>query len=69
MSEKEAPKLDRSAFSIVSSDEHAAEELTYWHNKTPHERFEALDQTRKLLYGTDPATARLQRILEIAERA
>ncbi len=68
MRENEAPKLDRSAFSIVSRDEHAAEDLTYWHDKTPHERLEALEHTRVLLYGTDSATARLQRVLEIAER-
>jgi hypothetical protein len=60
--------LDRRAFSVVSLDEQDADEKRYWGSKTPHERLEAVELTRQLLYGYDPATARLQRILEIAQR-
>jgi hypothetical protein len=60
--------LDRRAFSVVSLDEQDADEKRYWRSKTPHERLEAVELTRQLLYGYDPATARLQRILEIAQR-
>ena len=61
--------LDRRAFSVVSLDEQDDDEKRYWRSKTPHERLEAVELTRQLLYGYDPATARLQRILEVAQRA
>jgi hypothetical protein len=32
------------------------------------ERLEALEQMRQILYGYDPATTRLQRVLTVAER-
>jgi hypothetical protein len=58
--------LDRTAFSIGSlSDD--SDEINYWHKCTPEERLEALEQTRQILYGYNPSTTRLQRILEIAE--
>ena len=39
----------------------------YWMSKTPDERFEALELLRQIAYGYDPATARLQRVLEVVE--
>ena len=57
-------RLDRSAFSVrplyAESDE-----KHYWAHKTPHERLEALEQMRQILYGYDPATTRLQRVLTV----
>jgi predicted Fe-S protein YdhL (DUF1289 family) len=62
----ELPSLDRSAFRVDSlSDE--SDERAYWKSKTPEERLEALEQLRQMIYGYDPATTRLQRVLEIAE--
>ena len=62
------PKLDRGAFSVRSlyaeSDEKA-----YWAQKTPGERLEALEQMRQILYGYDPASTRLQRILTVTQRS
>lgn len=60
-------KIDRSAFSVISLDEQEENEKRYWRSKTPHERLQAVEMTRQILYGYDPATARLQRVLEIAE--
>jgi hypothetical protein len=66
---KEDPfKIDRSAFSVISIDEQLEDEKRYWRSKTPHERLEAVELTRQILYGYDPATARLQRVLEVARR-
>ena len=55
-------KVDRHAFSVVSLDEQEEDEKRYWRSKTPHERLEAVELTRQLLYGYDPATTRLQRV-------
>lgn len=60
-------KVDRQAFSVVSLDEQDEDEKRYWRSKTPLERLEAMEITRQLVYGYDPATTRLQRVLEIAQ--
>jgi hypothetical protein len=61
-------KVNRSAFSVVSSKEQEMEERTYWHDKTPAQRLEALEITRQMVYGYNPATTRLQRVLEVVTR-
>jgi len=59
-------RLDRSAFEIVSLDD-AGDDVAYWRTKTPEERMEALELMRQIIYGYDPATTRLQRVLEIVD--
>jgi len=61
-------KIDKTAFSVVTFEEHELEEREYWKSQTPHERLEALELTRQLLYGYDPATIRFQFVLEIVEQ-
>jgi hypothetical protein len=59
-------KMDKTAFSVVSlTDE--SDEKAYWQTRTPQERLETIELLRQLNYGYDPATARLQRVLAIAE--
>jgi hypothetical protein len=62
-------RVDRKAFSVVSLKEQEEADKRYWRDKSPRERLEAVEITRQLLYGYDPASARLQRVLEIAERS
>ena len=59
-------RLDRSVFQIGSLDD-KSDEREFWRAKTPTERMEALELMRQVIYGYDPATTRLQRVLEIAE--
>ena len=59
-------KIDKSAFSIVDLHE-SGDEKKYWSSKSPQERVQAIEIMRKILYGEDATTARLQRILEITE--
>jgi hypothetical protein len=63
---EELLKVDRSAFVVTSLRE--SDESEYWLLKTPEERLQALELMRQIIYGYDPATSRLQRVLEIAER-
>jgi hypothetical protein len=60
-----AYRLDRTAFSVVPLDQQD-DEGEYWLTKTPEERIAALGYLRWLAYG-DAATARLQRVLSVAE--
>ena len=58
--------LDRSYFQVARLDE-PDDAKAYWLAKSPQERLEALEFLRQSVYGYDPATTRLQRVLEIAE--
>ena len=66
MNAVDAARLDRSVFQIVALDEDG-DERGYWRAKSPAERMDALELMRQIVYGYDPATTRLQRVLEIAE--
>jgi hypothetical protein len=60
------PRVDRTAFSVVSSfDEADTEDDAYWRSRTPAERLAHLELLRRINYG-DAATGRLQRVLELA---
>jgi hypothetical protein len=63
-----AYNLDKTAFAVgdVSGP---SDEPAFWAAKTPQERMSALEFMRVIAYGYDPATARLQRLLEVAEVA
>lgn len=59
---------DRSDSTVFSSfAEREAADRAYWHSRTPQERVAALELMRQKAYGYDPATARLQRVLEITQ--
>jgi hypothetical protein len=59
-------RLDRSVFEVASLDDEDPDKA-YWQSKSPQERMEALELLRQIIYGYDPATTRLQRVLEVAE--
>jgi hypothetical protein len=48
-------------------EEAKAVDRTNWHSRTPQERLWALELMRQKAYGYDPATARLQRVFEVAQ--
>jgi hypothetical protein len=67
MRQPEIPRLDKTKITITTlSDE--AEERKYWRSRSPAERLAALEIMRRILYGYDPSTTRLQRVLEITRR-
>jgi hypothetical protein len=59
-------QVDRTALSVTALDDDA-NDLDYWLSKTPDQRMEALELLRQVIYGYDPADARLQRILEVVD--
>jgi hypothetical protein len=61
-------RVDRSAFAVVESFDAAdAADRQFWWAQTPEARLQAAQYLREINYG-DAATARLQRVLEFAER-
>ncbi len=61
----EEQSVDRTVFEIVPLAGQG-DERAFWRAKTPAERLLALEIMRQIVYGYDPSTTRLQRILEIA---
>jgi len=61
--------IDRSALSISSFSEAEEEDKAHWLSKTPEDRLVALEQMRQINYAYDPVSDRIQRTLEVAERA
>ncbi len=59
-------KIDKTAFSVGHLYD-GGDEKQYWHLRTPQERIQAIEAMRKILYGEDATTARLQRIFEVAK--
>ena len=59
--------MDKTVFSIASLHDES-DEKAYWLSRSPQERLEAIEILRQIAYGYDPATSRLSRFFEIAER-
>jgi predicted RNase H-like HicB family nuclease len=64
--DSELPQMDKTAFSVASLFDEP-DDKAYWLSKTPHERLQALELMRQIIYGYDPSSERLQRVLEVAE--
>jgi hypothetical protein len=60
-------KIDRKAFSVAALPA-PSDEKAYWLSRTPCERLAAAELMRQVVYGYDPSTTRLQRVLEVAQR-
>jgi hypothetical protein len=53
---------------VISSLDDPTDEIAYWSTKSPIERLAAIELMRQIIYGYDPASTRLQRVLTITER-
>jgi hypothetical protein len=59
-------KVDRNTLTISTFDSKSDDE--YWWSRTPAERIAAIQINRQAAYGESRASARLQRVLEVAQR-
>ncbi|MFA4916644.1 MAG: hypothetical protein WC560_08245 [Syntrophales bacterium] len=60
------PRLSKKIVKVTSLND-IEEEKRYWMSKSPLERIEAIEINRRMIYGQDRVTSRLQRFLETAE--
>ena len=60
------PSLNKKIVNITSLDD-IEEEKKYWFSKSPLERIEAIEINRRMIYGQDRTTSRLQRFFETSE--
>ncbi|MCP4168061.1 MAG: hypothetical protein GY759_19510 [Chloroflexi bacterium] len=61
------PKIDKTAVTIVTSFAEDDDKV-YWQSCTPGQRLRHLEVLRRINYGYH-ATVRLQRVLEVSQRA
>jgi hypothetical protein len=64
----ESLKLDKSQI-VISSLEEPSDEIAFWSSKSPAERLAAMEIMRQIVYGYNPNSSRLQRVLTIIKRA
>lgn len=60
------PAIDRTAFSVAHLSEQG-DEKAYWASKPHWERILAVELSRRAVYGYDPSSTRLQRVLEVTQ--
>jgi hypothetical protein len=60
-------KSDKTKLTVASLQD-PSDENDYWHRQTPVARLEALELMRQVVYGYDPSTDRLQRLLTVTQR-
>ncbi len=63
MSLLEAARIDRQALSVGSFD--SDDQGQYWRGQSHEARLDAIEFMRQVVFAYDPATERLQRLLEI----
>jgi hypothetical protein len=54
---------------VVSRLTDPSDDREYWWQQPPEARLAALETMRQVVYGYDPPAGRLQRLLELAQRA
>jgi hypothetical protein len=57
--------IRRDVFEVLEL--HEADDSNYWLDRSPVERIEAIEFMRKVMYGRNRVSERLQRVLTIAE--
>lgn len=60
-------RMDKTVLTVVSLHD-PSDENEYWHRQTPEARLAALELMRQVMYGYDPSTDRLQRLLTVIQR-
>lgn len=62
----ELPRINKKIL-IVTDLFDDTEEKQYWLSQTPAVRFNAIECNRRMIYGINRTSSRLQRFLEVAE--
>jgi hypothetical protein len=62
----QSARMDKTVLSVTTLTDEPSDR-DFWLSKTPEERLAAVELLRAINYGYDPATARLQRVLSVAQ--
>jgi hypothetical protein len=64
--ENELPRINKEVLIITALGDDS-EEKRFWLSQTPLDRFNAIECSRRMIYGISRTSSRLQRFLEVAE--
>jgi hypothetical protein len=62
----ELPRLDKTSLSVSFLEDETAEKA-FWQSKGPADRLNAIELNRRMVYGRNRSSSRLQRLLETAD--
>ncbi len=62
----QSARMDRTTLSVTPLTDDSSDR-EFWLAKTPDERLAAMELLRAINYGYDPLSARLQRVLSVAQ--
>jgi hypothetical protein len=65
----EALRMDKTAFSVISLKDSDGEDKEFWRTQSTTARLQALEFMRQVMYGYDPITGRVERVLEVIKRS
>jgi hypothetical protein len=68
MDDTETLKLDKDELTVTPLSAQSGDKA-YWLARSPYERLLAVETLRQLNYGHDKSTARIQRVIEVAQLA
>jgi hypothetical protein len=60
------PEFDKTVVDVVDLGDDSGDK-EYWWSLTPDERWAIVEHLRRLNYGYDPDTTRMERVLEIVD--
>ena len=60
------PRMDKTALEIGTLS-HAPDDREYWHAATVDQRLEAMEYLRMINYDYDPATTRIEKVIEVTQ--
>jgi hypothetical protein len=63
---RQLPRLNKKVLTVCALND-VEEENRYWHGMGAQERLAAIEMQRRMVYGKDRVSSRLQRLLETSE--
>lgn len=66
MTDLTTAKMDKTVFQVADLEQES-DERAYWKQQSPADRLLALELLRQAMYGYDPLTERLQRVLTVSD--
>jgi hypothetical protein len=59
--------MDKTAFSVISLKD-SGKDKEFWRTQSPTARLQTLEFMRQVMYGYDPISDRVERVLRVIER-
>ena len=65
----EALRMDKTVFSVIALKNSGSDDKEFWRTQSTTARLHALEFMRQVMYGYNPITDRVERVLEVIKRS